>query len=336
MLKKLLLLLPFAAFLSGAAQAQFRYTFKDTTTAYVPLPASATSVNGTDIWDEEDYAFPMPFSWKLDSTIQLNGFNLSLGFPGVVDDLSGSNPLSGFTPGVADIADRGALNGNMSQSPIRYLTSGTAPNRIFKVEVANAGFYEELNQYNTMNDSISFQIWIYETSSRVEFHYGPSKITHFNDYFDLGFGSASVIAGMAQKFDPSGMGGNLYYLSGPASAVSVTSVTLPNLPTNGLSAWPASGKVFRFTPKVKPAGIADVTALGNVKVYPNPASTTLSVEGTAAGTKAVLYSMMGQPVLQMVLGGAQMLDIAALPAGVYKLVLTSKEGVNGATTVVKQ
>ncbi len=336
MLKKLLLLLPLAALLNGSAQAQFRYTFKDTTTAYAPLPAGATLVTGSTIWDDEDYTLPMPFSWALDSTSVQSDFKLSLGFGGVAQDLTGST-LTGFTFGASDFIDRGAVDNLNPKSPVRYLTTGTAPNRIFKVEIANAGFIEEQDQYGTLDDSVNIQVWIYEGSSILEMHYGPSRISNFNDYFDLGFGGPSVILGFVRNFDPTGAGGTFYYLSGPPFAVSITSASLPLPLTNGLTAWPANGKVFRFTPIVKaPAGIAGLTALGNVKVYPNPAATSLTVEGATAGTKATLYSIMGQPVLQTLIAGNQTLDIALLPAGVYKLVLTNKEGVSGATTIVKE
>ena len=337
MLKKLILLLPLVVLLniSAKALAPFRYTFKDTTVSYTPLPANATSVNGTHIWDEEIFINSMPFTWVLDSTNQLTKCNLFLYSSGVYNNLN-SSFLTGFTFGLVDLPDRGNIDSVASRSSIRYLVTGATPNRIFKLEIANAGFYTELDLYGTLNDSVNLQLWIYEGSNVVEIHYGSSQISHFNDYFDLGNGSSSVIIGLLHQISQTSQSGTFYYLTGAPASISVQSVSFPNTPSNGLAAWPANGKVFRFTPKVKPASISDLTALGNVKVYPNPASTSLHLEGVAAGTKATMYSMLGQPVLQTVVTGNQTLDIATLPAGVYKLVLTNKDGASGATTIVKE
>ncbi len=343
MFKKLLLLLPLAALLTTGVKAQFRYTFKDTTTAYVPLPANAISVNGTYIWTGNNYQLPMPFAWSLDSAARKSVLNLDLGLFGVFNDPS-NNPhpysLTGFTMARSIFVDRGygdTVN-PVSRSPIRYLTVGTTPNRIFKVEIANVGFLPEFDFYGTLDDSVSQQIWIYEGSSIVEMHYGPSKITYFNEYFDLGgTGSVSLNIGLIKDVVYLSSG-SIYYLSGPPTSLTVKSALLfPTAePTDGLTTWPSNGTVYRFTPKVDPAGIADLATLGNMKVYPNPATNSVTIEGASAGTRAVLYSMLGQPVLQATLSGKQALDIAALPAGIYKLVLTDKDGVSGAATVVKQ
>ena len=340
MLKKILLLLPLAGLLATGARAQLRYTFKDTTTAYVNLPANATPVNGTDMWYGNDYTLPMPFSWTIDSTSVQPDFKLSLDFFGVLTDLAGSGSVTGFTAAGAEFMDRGNVDTmGISRSSIRYLTTGTAPNRIFKVEIRNAGFAAERSQYLTMDDSVNVQMWVYEGSSTFELHYGPSKITYFNDYFDIGFGSSLVLVALLQDLDFSSAvpSGTFYYLNGLAASPALSTAVIPTFPTGGLATWPASGKVYRFTPKKKTnVGVGTLATLGNVKVYPNPASNMVIVEGTSAGTKATLYSMLGQPVLQTILGGQQSLDIASLPAGLYKLVLTNKEGVNGATTIVKE
>jgi hypothetical protein len=255
---KHLLLLSTALLLCLNASAQFNYRFKDTTTAYAPL-AGATSLNGSLIWDEENLTAPMPFTWKIDSVISVTKFNLALAFTAVFSDTTNFTDVNGFAFGDMDIADRGMLTNVSSQSPIRYLTTGTSPNRIFKVELANAGFYEEYNTYTSMSDSFNLQIWVYETSNIVEFHYGPSRITHPSDYFNFGNGPLVMYAKHAD-YDM-GSTGTVYLLKGAASAPTIDSVSLPSLPSTALNSWPANGKVYRFTPKsVCSAPTANLTA----------------------------------------------------------------------------
>lgn len=407
------------------AEAQFRYTFKDTTTTYSAL-TGGTSVNGSTIWDEEDYSISMPFSWKMDSTYTLSYFNLSLSIGALMQNTSSFNDINGFFIGDFDLADRGNLTNTSTQSPVRYVVTGTSPNRIFKLELANAGFAGELAAYSTMSDYFNVQIWVYETSNIVEIHYGPSQITHPFDYFQLG-GSGPWTGYFKHCDFISNSGGAIYYLTGSPSTPGIDTFLLPfgsSFPTNQLTGWPSSGTVYRYTPKVsgpvpctlpKPTasftqdttigrvvqftytgttanldslvwnfgdgtmykiagnyttpvshifqsngrqnvcvyvynrcqgdtscaqtaalGVGGLSSLGNVRVYPNPASSNVFVDGLAGG-KAIIYSVLGKEVMNAgISANHQAIDISALPAGSYTLMLTNEQGTTAATRFLRQ
>ncbi len=232
------------------ASAQFTYTFKDTTTPYVPL-TGATSLNGALIWDDEKLVAPMPFTWTVNGNIAINQFNLMLGYTSIFTDTVNTSAAHGFVLGDVDIVDRGIETGITSLSPIRYTTTGTAPNRIFKMEIANAGFAKEYYVYGILLDSINLQVWVYETSNIVEIHYGSSQVSDPASYFY--FNGTGPIVANARLFDfDFGNYGTLYLLSGNPSSPMVDSFTFPisgiTLPPS-LNSWPADGTVYRFTPK---------------------------------------------------------------------------------------
>ncbi len=51
---------------------------------------------------------------------------------------------------------------------ISYVLEGAAPNRILKVQFYNMYWYKSMEPYNIVN----YQVWLYETSNNIEFHYG--------------------------------------------------------------------------------------------------------------------------------------------------------------------
>src|SRR5690349_8591703 len=94
-MKKHLLLMALALASCLTADAQFRYIFKDTTTPYMPL-SSGTPVNGSTIWDEEDFTLPLPFTFKMDSSISLTSLELSLSNSSLLEQVTNKNDMNGF------------------------------------------------------------------------------------------------------------------------------------------------------------------------------------------------------------------------------------------------
>jgi hypothetical protein len=82
--------------------------------------------------------------------------------------------------------------------------------------------------------------------------------------------------------------------------------------------------------------VSGMAALEGVKVYPNPASEVLTVEG-AAGADFILSNHIGQQVLQgHIRSQKEGIRITALPAGTYLLQLTDEKGQRGVMMVMKQ
>ena len=82
-------------------------------------------------------------------------------------------------------------------------------------------------------------------------------------------------------------------------------------------------------------GVAGIAALSGVKVYPNPASNYVMVEG-AEGASATLINSIGQPVQRIFIRSAkQRVDMSGLPSGVYLLILEAKDGQRGAVRISK-
>lgn len=339
MMLKRILFISLAALWGFSASAQFQYNFKDTTTPYAAL-TGGTSLNGSTIWDDETYTVALPFTWTMNGNKAVNYFYLLQTPPSALADTNDFSSVEGFIFGDFDLIDRGALTGPSTQSPIRYQISGSAPNRIFKMELANAGFFEEMDLYNTANDFINLQIWVYERSNIVEYHYGPSSVTHPADYYE--FGGTGPIVGYGINLDlENGTSGDFYFLDGNAAAPTLDSVDIAggSLP-GSLNAWPADGKVYRFTPKTGGVGVAS-TASNQivVQVYPSVASTNLYVNyrgNTTENAEYSITSMTGAVLNQGKLNnGIQNFDISSFAAGTYFLQVRTKDA-SGNYRFVKQ
>lgn len=80
-------------------------------------------------------------------------------------------------------------------------------------------------------------------------------------------------------------------------------------------------------------GIGDLSLAG-VKVYPNPTSSLLHIEGLAKGSTVELYDIVGRKCAVEYLNGS--VDVSRLPAGNYVLQVISEDGRRGYFKVVKE
>lgn len=317
------ILFPLCALLtiSTASFAQMPYDLAVKTEAYQPL-TNGTTVNGTTIWDDEDFSTPLGFNFDIGGKTTTNiSFVASEMCYGALTGVQ-----NGFYVTDIDIYDRGNITGVNSRSPIRYEVTGTAPNRIFKYEVFNAGMYDEYDLYATDNDSLNYQVWFFETSNIVELHYGPSKISHPTDYHYI---SGSAIVGYIKDFDLDNFAlDKIYYLKGDPAAPTIDSADM-NTPMNGgLNTYPPNGTVYRFAPKG--LDVKKVSALdGRLAMVTNTSSTDVVINNNAKGSLSYnILSIDGASmnITGKLTEGRNQIDISALAAGMYMLQVQGAEG----------
>ncbi|MFA6060366.1 MAG: T9SS type A sorting domain-containing protein [Taibaiella sp.] len=253
------------------SKAQMPYLVTTLQENYVLL-TNATNITAGNAWaDTATFTFPVGFNFQFGgntiNTITLNETNL------LVPALTGTQ--SGFAILGTSLQDRN-YPGSEGVSPVSYKLSGTSGSRIFKMELRNAGFSNEKSLYGTSNDSVNLQVWIYESNSAIEFRFGPSSITHFPDYFQ-----GKVPLGYIKNLSMDNFLFEKYYsLKGNPLNPGMDTVTNLNVAV-GLDTYPASGTVYRFTPKTNSTGISRATKVTLGSVYPVPARDVLFIESKA-------------------------------------------------------
>lgn len=319
--RKLLLSIS-ALLLTLTATAQLNYTITTHTDTYKPL-TGATSVNDTIIWDDQVFAMPLGFNFDMDGqvndSIYISRDNL------LAIDSAGTVNLFVLTD--IDLLDRGNINDTETRSPMRYQLTGTAPNRIFKFEIANAGLSAEFNTHGTNNDSLNIQAWFYETSNVVELRYGPSKISHPSDYHYLSAGKA--LNGYIKNFNLNSfiiqMG---YFLDGNPAAPTVDSAADLFSIGGGLDTYPPNGTMYRFTPK--PVSINDnAGALTKLQLLSNTGTTQLLLRSDYNEAMTFKIVAINGTTLYdngVVKRGVNRIDITNLPLGMHILHVAGKDG----------
>lgn len=296
------------------AKAQLQYTFKVSTAAYTPL-TGATSATGGKLWDASTtFTLPLGFNLKINGTttqtLYLSGSLLHTSMT--------SAKQNGFVLMSTGMTDRSAIQGT-PKSAVRYMTTGTAGARIFKLELANVGFEDEFGKFGTLNDSANIQVWLYEGSNGVEFRYGSAGVKNFSEYFAgmMQTGFIKNLDTLTATFD------KLYFLTGTPAAPSLDSLTAFN-PSRGLSAFPANGQVYRFTPKGSSTGLEKLPAGSLATVFPTRCQNEIHIRNAGnAPLQAAIRGMDGRLALQTVAGtGDNGINLNALVPGSYILQLT--------------
>lgn len=329
MKKTLLALLATTTIGMGMSHAQTpvkRYTPTYSTGAtYTPL-TNATDVGFDMDWDDTvSNAITMPFTFKYQNTV-VNTVRIETYGSLYLNDLMHEDADMGHITGVyMDYVSAG-------RGKVYYSTTGTAGNRIFKVEYRNVCRYNDANGTDTLN----FQIWLYESDNAIEYRGGYTNVadTMFaKDADDLLNGEKEfVFCGLVSNpGDSIATTGSEAFLHGTQyinntfynTAVLFADLQTPNpmiLEDLLYGSYPANGSVIRFVP-VNPNSIAKVD-FDMATVYPNPSkdgkySLTLK-EAPLAGTTLTIYDMTGKVVLNQPLSQASAtIDLAAYANGNY-------------------
>lgn len=311
----------FAATLIAAsvlnAQAQFNYTFSRLLNqTYSPL-SGATNLTQSIVWDSDFMTqIPLPFSYSINGASAQS----SIGFLGtLLLSNSPNNPISGFSALGLELMDRSVVPG-LPKSDILYQTTGTTGSRIFKLEIANAGFVDEFGTTNTLNGTVSYQVWLYEGSGITEFHFGPSNVPDFSVF------GGPVLSGFFSDLDTViGTLDKIYTINGNPSTGGVDSFTFISSINKGLSSLPANGTVYRFVPNSVVTQVKGITRVGTL-IYPTLCDDVLYIEKNDSFTYDVI-SLTGQPVQHGASDTGRMkLDLSELVSGQYIIRLSDKSG----------
>ncbi|MBA3829503.1 MAG: T9SS type A sorting domain-containing protein [Taibaiella sp.] len=289
---------------SNTISAKTGYDFYYGINAYADLPSPVVIVNNSG-FDGTVYSIPIGFNFHYWGT-SYSTFYVSTDayFSFAVADY-------GFYPFYS------ALKG-IGYSSISYMMDNVRDigNRILKVQFKNVGF--EMNATNT--DSVSFQIWLYELTGNIEYHYGVSNIARadYADIFGNSFGPQVALA------EPSLA--TYYNLRGDAS--NPTLVTIPMMYTY-LTGYPMANTTYTFIP----VGTAVPYENKNTELllYPNPANgkVNLSLKGynPSPSAKVTLINMIGETVFVAPFTQNTILDVSGLYGGIYTLTIVDNDNV---------
>ncbi|MCP1996696.1 T9SS type A sorting domain-containing protein [Flavobacterium sp. HSC-61S13] len=293
------------------------YKFEKQNESYTPL--SNPKLLFTESWETIDSPpiIKLPFTFTL-----FNRTMDELQFAGgtIVNLLEQPDQilLSGFliTPDLIDIA---SLYPNATtQTQVSTQVDGSVGNRIFKIQVSDAGSEYELTSKNSLDMRVSFQVWLYEATHVVSFHYGANTVTDLGDFSE----SEVMICGLIEQDYLLGKDQEVISFTEKSSVLSGMSND-PALKTDSkkpvfLITYPDEGMVYTFTPTTLSTVKNEITSLS---IHPNPTEGILNIAGNI--DPATFYSildMTGKKVQEGKIAGGN-IDVTKLSKGIYMLKL---------------
>jgi hypothetical protein len=300
-------------FLALTSRAQeLPYTFSVFSEPYQHLQ-DADTANGNEIWDDPGYLIPLGFEMDIMGEVMDDILTI---YPGaqILPSIAESE-LSVLLPYGEDIMDVGNSETG-SLSPILYKTEGDPGARIFKMEWQNVGYYDEFANNGTFNNTLSFQMWFYETTHDIEFRYGPNTVKDFSILHPLG----GALVGLAKNVNiNTGTWEALWLVGGSPLDPTITLFNdIENAPDPSilLSAIPESGTVFHFdTGIVSIEEASDAEAA--LKLFPSVVQTSLFV-ATEVYSEYRILDMAGKIIESgRINPGTNELNLETLSSGVY-------------------
>jgi photosystem II stability/assembly factor-like uncharacterized protein len=236
--------------MSAFAQNIGDYSFTNSTGAYTDLGTNGTVITTATLDDAISAAVDIGFTFSFGG-VPYTQFKLNTNGWITFNTASTSTTqyvvLSSTETQVIAAIVRDLLGTTAAGTEFRSYTEGTTPNRICKIQYKNIGFYNSGAQAGNG----SFQIWLYETSNRVEVRYAT---------FDANFTTNTVQVGLKSSSTATA---NIRSLAGTGA----TTWTLPTAGNSSTSTMdvsstivPDSGRIYTFRPP--PVQIAH-TALTN-------------------------------------------------------------------------
>lgn len=145
---------------------------------------------------------------------------------------------------------------------VKYLLTGSSPNRILKVQWQTRNQSGESGAYTK-----SFQVWLYETTNEIAFIYGTGTNA---TSASIGIGGTSASNYISVSSSVNGM---------PAASSSTAN--------DANTVWPGSGKKYLFSPR---NCLSQVPTVSNSGPICNGANATLTASGMAPGGAVAVLS----------------------------------------------
>lgn len=162
-----------ALFASTSFAQELPYTLSIFNEEYVALD-DATYLTDTTAWDDPQFTVPIGFEFLFFDQV-VTFLNGGLGTGGILTTSATGEGIDGIIAYGSDIIDIG-YNSGQSGSTISYQTVGNFPNRIFKMDWYNCGFYNEVVNNGTSGNRVNFQLWLYEGTHDIEIRMGSHSI----------------------------------------------------------------------------------------------------------------------------------------------------------------
>jgi len=231
------------------------YNFSQAVQTYTPITGGTVLGTGTGVDDNNYTAQAIGFTFNYDGVdyttlgVNANGFI----FMGPTTPTTGAiyTPISTTSTSMTNNRIISALGGDLqglASGELRIQTIGTAPNRICVIQWAN------FRHYNATGDNYNFQIRLYETSNRIELHYGSFTKNATDRTYQVGLRGTSNTDFNNRRIDWNNSA------NGTANTETLP-LTTSSLPTNG--------RVFKFTPTnttTHEVALTNIYSLGRVGI----------------------------------------------------------------------
>ncbi len=312
-MKKLFTIFCFFVFIASFSHktAAQSYTLQTLSSAYQNLssPIALHTNDSISWWDDAIGSFTIPFTFILfgDTVPTLYFYDAYL----TDDTTSESYEINVFGANIW---------GN--SSPVSYQITGSAPNRIYKVEWTDIGFD---NYADVSSANIQFQLWLYETTNVIEIRFGNSYVPDAATAYD-GLTGPQINLGYFNMTP-------YYFLVLQGNPSSPTTTIDTNVVLTGT---PPLNTVYRFTPFT--SSIKQNAFQNEISFYPNPATDNITLTSPLILSEAtvLVYNIQGALLYQQNLQSGNMnIDLSGLAKGVYILKLTGKD-INVVKPIIKQ
>jgi hypothetical protein len=234
------------------------YDFNATTGTYLPITGTDAGLSSAEALSSPiELGFAFPYGQDSYTAVKIStegwvGIGTSMAYSTAFNELNSTLNR----PVIAPLWD----NLSLAAGSVQYLSSCSAPDRVFTVQYDNAKWcYMGSNQFD-------FQVRLHE-NGKIELIYGPSSGTPF-------YANASIGINMAP-------GGTGWYYSVTPGATATVSSTVEN---STIATFPAEGTIYEFNPVVSNQNdLAALSVAGSG--YPNlgaPNDYTITVQNTGS------------------------------------------------------